>query len=293
MIALPVGKSSDPTTSTAVLDALHMLSDRFISLSMPRFQFSSEYEDDLKEALISIGLMSPFDIDKGFCLMFPDACAVLKVIKQNAFIDVHEKGNKAAAVTFGKFSRSGPRNVILFMEDHPFQLFIYEESERLVIFEGHVGNPRIPIDAQHAHLLAQHSNDTFCSEFFYVVQSSLNLETYIPSDSPQPIHTENPDSPLQIISTTSTPVMSSSHLPTKTPSLSPTKDQVETSRPKISPTDTPVLSPSRLPTRTPSLSPTKGKVKTICSSPLTTTDPKTPPRTATPKSSPYILSVRS
>ena len=47
---------------TAVLDALPKLSDRFVALAMPKFQFSSNYGDDLKEALISIGRTAPFDI---------------------------------------------------------------------------------------------------------------------------------------------------------------------------------------------------------------------------------------
>ena len=148
LIALPMGDSGDPTMSTAVLDALPMLSDRFVALAMPKFQFSSEYGDVLKEALISIGLTAPFDPNKGFCLMFPDACAVLEVIKQKTFIDVHEKGTEAAAVNVGKFYRIGPSNIILFMSDHPFRFFICEESERLVLFEGHLRNFGIPIDAQ-------------------------------------------------------------------------------------------------------------------------------------------------
>ena len=80
--------------------------------------------------------------------MFPDAFAVLEVIKQKTFIVVHEKGTKAAAVNVGKFSRIGPSNIILFMSDHPFWFFICEESERLVLFEGHLRNFGIPIDAQ-------------------------------------------------------------------------------------------------------------------------------------------------
>ena len=93
----------------------------------------------------------------GYCGPFID-----KVI-QKTVIDVNEEGVEAAAVTAIFISESSaaldPPDPILMMMDHPFQFFIYDSSEDLVLFEGRLGMPEVPATAP--LLSMSHSEEDF------------------------------------------------------------------------------------------------------------------------------------
>ena len=55
------------------------------------------------------------------------------------------------------------------MCDHPFQFFIYDKTEELMCFEGHLGSPEIPESKPTVPLLdSVHSESNFLSEAFDV-----------------------------------------------------------------------------------------------------------------------------
>jgi hypothetical protein len=96
-----------------------------------------------------------------------------KVI-QKTVIDVNEKGVEAAAVTaimVGVTSAGPPEtnDPVLMILDHPFQFFIYDKTEELVLFEGRVGAPEVPETEPEVPLLdAALSDSDFWSSNFYV-----------------------------------------------------------------------------------------------------------------------------
>jgi hypothetical protein len=55
-----------------------------------------------------------------------------------------------------------------FLADHPFQFFIYDRNEELMIFEGRVGNPGIPEGSAEPSLKASHTDKDFWSSNFGV-----------------------------------------------------------------------------------------------------------------------------
>lgn len=65
--------------------------------------------------------------------------------------------------------RSWPTDTpVLFLADHPFQFFIYDENEQVVIFEGRVGNPGIVEGAATPQLMARHEDADFWAANFGV-----------------------------------------------------------------------------------------------------------------------------
>ena len=154
-------------SSEQVLTALEKLETTRVALSLPKFKFESKYEDALKKALQTIGVVAPFTGDLcglyGYCGPYID-----KVI-QKTVIDVNEKGVEAAAVTaIMVLESAGPsEDPTLMVLDHPFQFFIYDKEENLVLFEGRLGAPDVP-EGSVASLQSMHSEDDFWSKNFYV-----------------------------------------------------------------------------------------------------------------------------
>ena len=108
--------------------------------------------------------------------MFDGSCPFLSFVKQKTFINVHEKGTEAAAVTAGAVVTMlpPPEQPTLFMANRPFQFLIYDDTADLVLFEGHVGAPDIP-EGSVAELEAQHEDEDFWLEHF-VEEPSKDLE---------------------------------------------------------------------------------------------------------------------
>jgi len=176
LIVIPTGSDSREVTSSDFLTVLDQLSVTRAALSMPKFRFESEYDEELKQALIQAGIKTPFLGESSLCGLFEDdvACDLLAIDKviQKTVIDVKECGVEAAAATAIKvFYRSAPRlrTPVKVMIDHPFQFFIYDAEQRLVIFEGHLDKPDIPKKEPEVELLnAKHSDSNFWSANFGV-----------------------------------------------------------------------------------------------------------------------------
>jgi len=207
IFVLPQDEELVEVTSTQLINSLDSLVNTRIALALPKFKFESTYDDNLKESLMQLDVVAPFT-GGALCGIFDketyDNCESLIIDKiiQKTVIDVNEKGVEAAAVTAAMATPTSmgppitdvPIKMIL---DHPFQFFIYDSEEELVLFEGRLGEPAVPEDEPEVQLLdGEHSSVEFWSSTFGVD----------PIDPPEYVETEEVDG-VENITTTSYPVM--------------------------------------------------------------------------------------
>ena len=109
-----------------------------INLSLPKFKF--EFECDLKNTLISLGLGLMYDRKNAdFSLISKDSGLFVSSSTQKTFIEIDEKGAKAAAVTTHKGDVNllySPGDTIDFIADHPFLFIIREITSDTIIHIG-------------------------------------------------------------------------------------------------------------------------------------------------------------
>lgn len=171
IFVLPMIDEIGAIMSTDVLSSLDQLQRKRVALALPKFKFETKYEADLKQALVDIGITAPFSSADGLCGIFGTGCGpFIDKIIQKTYIDVNEKGVEAAAVTVAFTVVSAPIDPpTLMMLDHPFQFYIYDSSEHLILFEGRLGEPELPEDDPEVELLsAKHSDNDFWFTNFYV-----------------------------------------------------------------------------------------------------------------------------
>ena len=207
MLALPLKSDDDSprmASSVDVLAAIPSLERTQVALAIPKFQFESTYEDALKEALQTIGMTAPFEEQPDvLCVADGECNAYIDVIIQKTFIDMNEKGVEAAAVTAIGISMTSmpPPDSILFQGDHPFQIFLYDEGEDVIIFEGQIRAPAIP-EGSAAPLEASHDDEGFWSDTFFKEVaappdfSAVAVEETtppVPETTEEPVTTDAPD----------------------------------------------------------------------------------------------------
>jgi len=110
-------------------------------VAVPKFRL--EYEKVLNDVLVALGMGPAFDpFAADFTRMHRDALALqlhISEVKQKAFVEVDEKGTKAAAVTsVGMGATSAPP---YFAADRPFLFVIRERLSGTVLFTGLVHDP--------------------------------------------------------------------------------------------------------------------------------------------------------
>ena len=111
--------------------------DETIILQMPRFEISTE--QDLKSPLMAMGVRAAFssqEADFSKMMKNPSTPLSISLIKQNAKIEVDEKGTSAAAVTISTIT-SGMRSQE-FIINRPFLFVITEKDTNLIYFIGKV-----------------------------------------------------------------------------------------------------------------------------------------------------------
>jgi len=120
------------------------------------------------------------------------------------------------------------------MLNHPFQFFIYDKDEELMLFEGRVSNPGVPEDEPEVELLdALHSDSDFWSSNFYVdpVDPPVSEDTTTVSTVTNEVVAQT--EPASEVSSTPAPQptdTSSTNLPiSPTTTSSPTDQPVDTS----------------------------------------------------------------
>ena len=111
-----------------------------VDLSMPQFSF--DYEKNLNDALMAMGMMDAFIPGIANLMGIADASLHISFVKQNTFVDVNEDGTEAAAVTtIGIELTSAGDLPPQFIVDRPFLFFIREQTTNTLMFAGKVMAP--------------------------------------------------------------------------------------------------------------------------------------------------------
>lgn len=124
----------------AVLDMVinhNQLSRQRIKLLMPKFKI--EYETELNDILMAMGVTTAFDAGKAdFSNMFDSGNMFFSFVLHKTYIDVDEKGTEAAAVTaIGmKATSAMPQEPIELKFDKPFHFIIRDNTSGEVLFMG-------------------------------------------------------------------------------------------------------------------------------------------------------------
>lgn len=116
------------------------LRGKTVALTMPRFEFSSEF--GLKETLMGMGMQEPFRDSADFSGMSSESDLHIDDVVHKAFVSVDEAGTEAAAAT-GVIvgTTSMPTEIINVTLDKPFVFLIRDIQTGAILFIGRVMNP--------------------------------------------------------------------------------------------------------------------------------------------------------
>ena len=117
------------------------------SLQLPRFKL--KWQRQLNQDLIALGMPLAFDTGRANFLNMarprtPDETIYLSEVAQYSFVDVHEEGTEAAAVTVVAASAqasSEPQRTHSMVVDHPFVFLIRDEDTGQILFMGSITDP--------------------------------------------------------------------------------------------------------------------------------------------------------
>jgi len=121
-----------------------------VDVLFPKFEMNSHFR--MKQSLETMGVKLAFDsgkadFDKMIVKKFEAFRIYVSQIYHDAWIDVHEKGTEAAAVTTGvHFSfgcSAGPSRPpkAQFHADHPFMFMIFHKPSLSIVFAGWISDP--------------------------------------------------------------------------------------------------------------------------------------------------------
>jgi serpin B len=114
-----------------------------VAVTIPKFKF--EYENQLKDELMKMGLMVAFTEKADFSGISSKQIKISEVL-QKTYIEVNEKGTEAAAVTSGRMeltSMPAPSEKIVYTLDKSFVFMIIHKESGTICFMGCVNNPEI------------------------------------------------------------------------------------------------------------------------------------------------------
>ena len=114
-----------------------------VLVQLPKFTGKYEYNENLKQTLIEMGVVDAFSKhDADFSQMIK-AETYVDIIKQNSFIEVNEEGTEAAAAVYtGENALEGAVKRFEFKATRPFFYAIKEKSTNAILFMGKVTNPK-------------------------------------------------------------------------------------------------------------------------------------------------------
>jgi serpin B len=116
------------------------LSPQQIDLSLPRFEFDSEFS--LSKALASLGMEDAFTDAADFSGMTGGLDLLISEVLHKAFVSVDEEGTEAAAATAVVMKlTSAPAEVTRVTVDRPFLFFIRDLNTGAMLFLGRVVDP--------------------------------------------------------------------------------------------------------------------------------------------------------
>ena len=114
-----------------------------VTVYLPKFRLEASFS--LEETLEGLGMKLPFTAAADFSGMDGRQDLHLAAVVHKAFVEVNEKGTKAAAATgnFLAFKASRPqKQPIVFRADHPFAFMICDNRDGSILFLGRVADPR-------------------------------------------------------------------------------------------------------------------------------------------------------
>ncbi|KAM9337505.1 leukocyte elastase inhibitor-like isoform 2-T3 [Symphorus nematophorus] len=118
-----------------------MMDEIEVQVGLPRFKMEETY--DMKNVLISMGMVDAFDIAMSdFSGMSPANDLVLSKVVHKAFVEVNEEGTEAAAATAAVMMLRCAIRPPTFIADHPFLFFIRHNPSKSILFAGRYCSPQ-------------------------------------------------------------------------------------------------------------------------------------------------------
>ncbi|XP_070783960.1 leukocyte elastase inhibitor-like isoform X2 [Enoplosus armatus] len=117
-----------------------MMDEVEVQVGLPRFKMEEKY--DMKNVLVSMGMVDAFDITMSdFSGMSPANDLVLSKVIHKAFVEVNEEGTEAAAATAAIMMMRCFMPPATFIADHPFLFFIRHNPSMSILFAGRYCSP--------------------------------------------------------------------------------------------------------------------------------------------------------
>ncbi len=134
------GDFENTLNAAAVESIVDNLKNTRVALTMPKFEFESEF--GLKETLIGMGMEEPFRDSADFSGMSTESDLHIDDVIHKAFVSVDEAGTEAAAATAVIVGATAmpvePTTVTL---DRPFVFLVRDIQTGAILFVGRVMNP--------------------------------------------------------------------------------------------------------------------------------------------------------
>ena len=109
-----------------------------VALQLPKFRLEDEHE--LTAPLKALGITDAFDAGRAdFSLLSPQGGLEISEVKHKTFVDVHEEGTEAAAVTSVGIVLTSAPQVESFVVDRPFLFVLRERFSGAILFIGRMG----------------------------------------------------------------------------------------------------------------------------------------------------------
>ena len=126
----------------ALLDEIQAsLKPASVTLSLPRWSFSVDLEQRLKEALQSLGMRTAFTVDADFSRISANPELYVDGVYHQAFVAVDEQGTEASAATGVVVATKGILENVALTLDHPFLFVIYDQPTGQLLFVGQLVDP--------------------------------------------------------------------------------------------------------------------------------------------------------
>jgi serpin B len=123
-----------------VSDIINGLQPAEVALTMPQFEFASEFS--LKDTLADMGMPVAFSDAADFSGMTGSPELFVSDVIHKAFVSVDEAGTEAAAATAVPMELTAiPEPVVVITVDHPFIFLIRDIETGAILFVGRVLNP--------------------------------------------------------------------------------------------------------------------------------------------------------
>lgn len=125
-----------------LIDILSDLGNQQVNLTMPKFEFESEFS--LKKALIAMGMPVAFSPDADFSGMTGNRDLFIDDVLHKAFVSVDEAGTEAAAATAVIMTLTAvPAPPVEVTVERPFIFLIRDIETGAILFVGQVVNPSV------------------------------------------------------------------------------------------------------------------------------------------------------